>query len=211
MISGDNKTLKIGALAAHYTLAIGLIYIPVLLIGGVVRGLPAEPYFAIAEVLTMISAVVLVLLMTAIHRCTPEENKLFSLLGLGWMFVAAAITITVHSVELTVARQLDEPSRKAFARLLDFEWPSMLYAIEFVSWHIGLGLSTIFAAFAFDFSGAERPIRIGFLLTGLLCLAGITGPATGVMVWRLIGVLGYVLVLPLTCIPLAALFKKRML
>ena len=95
--------------------------------GGVVNGLPKEPYFIIAEIITMISAVVLTIMMAAIHICT--SSRFFSLLALGWMFITAGITITVHFAELTVARQLDPDAKITFARFYEFIWPSFLYGI----------------------------------------------------------------------------------
>ena len=86
----------IGRLSASATVVICIVYAATLLAGGVVHGLSREPYFALAELLTMISSVVLVMLMAAIHLRTPAPYKIFSLLGLGWMFVLAGITMTVH-------------------------------------------------------------------------------------------------------------------
>jgi len=185
-----------------------IVYAATLLAGGVVHGLPREPYFALAEILTMMSSAVLVMLMAAIHVRTPTPYKIFSLLGLGWMFVLAGITMTVHFAELTVGRQLHGEARAAFARLFDFEWPSLLYAVEFVAWHIGFGLSTLFAAFAFQGSRQERMVRAGLITTGMLCLAGLAGPAVGNLNWRLTGVFGYTVVFPVVCIGIARLFKN---
>jgi len=197
-----------GRLSAWATVVICIVYVATLLAGGVVRGLPREPYFALAEILTMISSVVLVMLMAAIHLRTPAPYKIFSLLGLGWMFALAGITMTVHFAKLTVGRQLDGEARAAFARLFDFEWPSLLYAVEFAAWHIGFGMSVLFAAFAFRGAGRERTVRIGLIATGILCLAGLAGPVAGDLNWRLVGVFGYAVVFPVVCMPMARIFRS---
>lgn len=206
-IQGEALVRRLGRLSAWSMLVICAIYAAVLLAGGVVRGLPREPWFALAEVLTILSAIILVVLMGAIHACTSPPYRLFSLLGLGWMFVLAGITITVHMAELTVVRQLDHEDQSTFARLFEFEWPSLLYGVEFVAWHIGFGLSTFFTAFAFQGAGREKAIRLGLIVVSLLCLAGLIGPAVGNLNWRLIGVFGYVIVFPGICIMIAQVFN----
>jgi asparagine N-glycosylation enzyme membrane subunit Stt3 len=210
-IKGERHILLLGRLSAWTTFVIFIVYAATLFAGGVVRGLPKEPYFALAEVITIISAIVLVILMAAIHLCTSIRFKIFSLLALGWMFITAGITVTVHLAELTVARQLDPATRISFARFFDFEWPSLLYGIEFVAWHIGFGLSVLFAAFAFQGNGAEKVVRVGLIAVGLLCLIGFAGPAFGDLNLRLIGVFGYGIVFPIICIWIALVFKNASL
>lgn len=200
--------LLTGFWSALAIVLVGILYVVVLFAGGVTRGVPREPFFAWAEILTIVAAVLMVCLMAAIHLWTPSERRIFSMLALGWMLAAAAITTTVHGAELTVGRQMDAESRRAFALIFDFEWPSLLFAIEFVAWHIGIGLATFFAAFTFENSGPEKIIRQGLLASGLLCLAGWVGPATGNMTLRLIGVFGYAVVLPIICVPIALLFRR---
>jgi hypothetical protein len=88
-----------------------------------------------------------------------------------------------------------------FARLFDFAWPSMLYAVAVVAWDLLLGLSLPFAAFVFT-GRRYRRIRWGLLASAALCLVGLVGPATDVLAWRGIGILGYVVVFPITCVAL---------
>jgi hypothetical protein len=42
--------------------------------------------------------------------------------------------------------------------------------------------------------------RRGLLLSGMLCLAGLLGPATNNLAWRGIGIFGYAVVFPITCL-----------
>jgi hypothetical protein len=207
-IKGEGRVLKIGMLTAWITVAIFILYAAILFAGGVVKGLPREPYFALAEIFTIISALVLVILISAIHICTSVRFKIFSLIGLGWMFVTAGITFTVHFTELTVARQIDASTRATFAPIFDFEWPALLWGIELGAWHIGFGLSVLFIAFAFQGNGTEKSVRIGLIITGLLCLFGLIGPVTGDLIWRLIGVFGYGVVFPIVCVMIARVFKN---
>ena len=209
-LTKGRKHLLFGRFTAWSIVVICVIYAGILLAGGVVYGLPKEPYFAIAEVLTIISAIMLVILAASIHAWASTNVKIYSLLGLGWMFVMAGITITVHISELTVARQLDRTARVSLSQVFDFEWPSLLYGIEFVAWHVGLGLSAIFLALVFKRGKRELIVKSGLLFVGFLCLLGLVGPAVGNMNWRLIGVFGYVVVLPITCIVLVGVFNKSL-
>jgi hypothetical protein len=147
----------------------------------------------------------MVVLMAAVHACAPVQLRMFGLIAFGWMLVAAGLTMTVHVVELVVARRVEPGAVSGFARLFDFEWPSMLYAVDVVAWDLLLGLSLLFGAAVFT-GHRYRAVRWGLLLSAVLCLVGLVGPATGVMAWRGLGILGYVVVFPVTCVGLSRAF-----
>jgi hypothetical protein len=92
--------------------------------------------------------------------------------------------------------------------LFAFEWPSLLVAVELLSWHLFFGLALLFAASGFQGTGAEAVVRTGLRVSGALCLAGLVGPALGDFVWRLPGVLGYGVVFPLLCLVIGYVFKR---
>ncbi|MDT7668163.1 MAG: hypothetical protein QOC74_946, partial [Pseudonocardiales bacterium] len=117
-------------------------------IGNLIDPLP-DPYLAVAEVLILLLAPAMVVLIAAVHACAPVHLRMFSLIAFGWMLVAACLTMTVHVLELVVARRVDPGAVPGFARLFDFAWPSMWYAVDVVAWDLLLGLSLLFAAFVF--------------------------------------------------------------
>ena len=41
-----------------------------------------------------------------------------------------------------------------------------------------------------------------------MCLVGLVGPAIGILGWRAIGIAGYAVVFPLTCVALARAFLR---
>jgi hypothetical protein len=51
-------------------------------------------------------------------------------------------------------------------------------------------------------------VRRGLLITGVLCVAGVVGPAVGNMRLQLVGVFGYAVVLPVVCFMLTRLFRS---
>jgi hypothetical protein len=60
-------------------------------------------------------APIVVTLMVVVHACAPPRARAFSLTALGWMLFVAALTMTVHFIELTVVavsmRRLLQPER----------------------------------------------------------------------------------------------------
>ncbi len=163
-----------------------------------------DPHLATAEVLILLMAPVMVTLSVAIHASTPSDERPYTLIALGWMVAAAATTSIVHFVELTVGRQLGTAEHPAYERVFGFRWPSILYAVDIVAWDIFFALALLFTTPAFD---GEAAIQAGLLASGLLALIGLVGPVTGRIPWRAIGIFGYAVVFPATCIPLSRHFE----
>ena len=109
-----------------------------------------DPYLAIAEVIILVMAPIMVLLMLAIHERAPAHTKPFTGIALGWMIAAAATTMIVHFVELTVARHINQAAFPGYARIFDFRWPSTFYAIDIVAWDVFFALALLFAVPAFS-------------------------------------------------------------
>ena len=198
-----------GRWSARFIVVISVAYAAVMVAGFLSLGnltdpLP-DPYLAIAEILILVMAPAMVLLMAAVHACAPAHLRMFSLIAFGWMLVAACLTMTVHVVELVVARRVGPEAVPGFARLFDFAWPSMLYAVDIVAWDLLLGLSLVFAAFVFT-GPRHRAARRGLLVSGVLCLVGLVGPAIDMLAWRGIGILGYVVAFPIACVALSRAF-----
>ncbi len=209
---GSEAERRIGVWSARFIVAVSLVYAVVVVAGFVSLGnlrdpLP-DPYLAIAELLILAMAPVMVMLMAVIHACAPLRARLFSLVAFGWMLLAAGVTMTVHFVELTLVRRIDPSSVPGFPRLFDFAWPSALYAVDILAWDLLLGLSLLFAAAVFT-GPRYSTVRRGLALSGALCLVGLVGPATDVLAWRAIGIVGYVVVFPLTCLALGRAFTDK--
>lgn len=192
---------RLGSWSAFGIFLIGVAYIATLAIGFAVYGLTkpiVDPLLAIMEVLTLLSAPLMVIMMAAVHGYAPPERKTYSLIALAFMILVAGTTSAVHFVELTALRQLGSSG---------IVWPSPVYAIELLAWNLFLGLSLLFAAPVFEGGGLERGVRRGLLISGALCVAGIFGPAVGNMRLQLVGVLGYAGVFPVVCFMLSKLFR----
>jgi hypothetical protein len=206
---GTDRMCAIGAWSARAMLGLVGAYVVVFVvgfasIGNLGKPLP-DPYLAIAEVLILVMAPIMVALMLAIHACAPVRAKPFTQVALGWMLAAAAFTTTVHFVELTVARHINQATFPGYDRIFDFKWPSMLYAIDIAAWDIFFGLALLFAVPAFA-RGSKA--RAGLIASGSLCLIGLVGPFADALGWRAIGIFGYTIVFALTCIPLSQTFAS---
>lgn len=193
---------RLGSWSAAGVFLIGIAYLVTLAAGFAVHGLDepiVDPILAIMEVLTLMSALPMVVVMAAIHGYASDDRKLYGAIALAFTILFAGTTSAVHFVELTAVRQLGSGG---------IVWPSPVYALELLAWDLFLGLALLFAAPVFDRSGPEGSVRGGLLISGVLCVAGIAGPAVGNMRLQLVGVFGYAAVLPVVCFMLARLFRS---
>ncbi|MEO7359325.1 MAG: hypothetical protein ABI120_03290 [Gemmatimonadaceae bacterium] len=196
-------TNRIGMWAAFAVTVTGVAYGAALGIGFAVFGLSkpiVDPLLAIMEVLTMVSALLLLVMMSAVHSYALPEHKPISLVAFGLMLFATGLTCTVHFVELTALRQLGTAG---------IVWPSVSYAVELLAWNFLLGLSLLFASRVFVHGDHAARVRHGLTWCGALCLFGTIGPAVGNMRLQFIGVFGYAVVLPVVCLMLARLFRAE--
>lgn len=194
---------RVGFWSAATLVGIGVGYVLALGAGFARHGLSepiADPVLAIMEVLTLLSALPLVTLLSAVHERAAPGLKVYGLAGLAFGTLCAGTTGVVHFVELTAVRQLGGGG---------IAWPSRLYAAELLAWDVFLGLSLLFAALTFRGPGLERAVRRGLLACSALCLAGTIGPLVGNMRLQLVGLLGYGGVLPVIAFLLARLFARR--
>jgi hypothetical protein len=208
---GTDRDRAMGAWLARAFFGFGIAYAVVIVAGfislGNVRDPLPDPYFAIAEILILAMGPVVVMLMIAIHRCAPPRAKPYTIAALGWMLAAATTTMANHFVELTVARNISHTAIPGYDRIFGFQWPSAVYGIDIAAWDIFFGLALLFAVPAFT-RKSDKLVRAGFIASGALCLLGLIGPAVNVIAWRTIGIFGYTVVFPLTCLALSSAFRK---
>ena len=206
-ITGPANVLLLGRWTASAVVVLYVGYIAVLFAGDVAHGVPREPYLAIAEILTIVGALLQVFLFGAIYKCAPRSSKTFGLIALGWMLIMAGLTVTVHFVQLTVGRQIGIDGNSDLARVFGWEWPSFLYAVELAAWHLFFGVALLFSAPVFGGCGKEAVVRSGLRIVGLLCLLGLVGPAVGHLSWRMVGAFAYGVLFPVACVMIALVFR----
>jgi len=195
-------TQRIGLLSSAGLALVGVAYAVVVGFGIEQAGLEkpiVDPVLALMEAITLFSAPLVVILMAAVYGIASPERKVFGLLALIFGAIMAGMTGAVHFVTLTAGRQTD---------FTTIEWPSTLYAVELLAWDVFLGLALVFAAPVFDGSGRRARARRALVTTGVLCLLGAIGPIVGNMAFQRIGILGYGVGLPISCIFLALVFRQ---
>ncbi len=193
---------RLGVWSASALCVIGVAYVITLALGFTTAGFAKpilDPVLAVMEILTLLSAPILVVLMAAVHAYAPPEHKIHGVVAVAFMVILAGLTSSVHFVELTAVRQ---------SSTANLTWPSTAYALELLGWDLFLGLSLLFAAPVFRGSKLAHAVRTGLSVGGTLCLVGILGPATGEMRLQFIAIVGYAGVLPTVCLLLMLLFRR---
>jgi hypothetical protein len=167
-----------------------------------------DPYFTILELLIVAMAPLLVIAMAAIHGYARPEVKVYSIVAMLFMAVAATITSCVHFVILTVSRPLQACAPDMTTHFFAFTWPSVFYALDILAWDIFFALAMLFAAPVFTGGRLETWIRRLMMASGILSLAGLIGVPLADMQVRLIGVVGYAALPPLIFVLVALLFRR---
>lgn len=203
-MTADPRTAnRIGVWAATALGVVGVGYAVVTTVGMVQAGLTApivDPVLAIMELLTLLSAPLIVVLLAAVHSWAPERRATHSLIALCFGVLMAGLTSSVHFVNLTAGRQSGR---------LVLVWPSVPYAVELLAWDVFLGLALVFAAAVFIGRGRARAVRWGLGTSGALCLLGSVGPLLGDMTVQRLGMAGYGIGLPVSCFLLAGFFRQE--
>lgn len=189
---------RLGIASATAVLAVGALYVAVITLWLIVEATPKEPigdpYLAVMEVLTMVSALALLGLIIAIWCFADPARRVQAITALVVGGLGAGLTMAVHFVQLTAIRQLWRAGHLGEYRLV---WPSALFAAEYFVWDILVGLTMVFAGFALGRGPGVRYARRAFLVGGVLCLGGAAGPFSGRMLLQNVAVLGYAVVLPI--------------
>ncbi|MCC6432047.1 MAG: hypothetical protein IT354_14145 [Gemmatimonadaceae bacterium] len=190
-----------GARAGRAVVVVGVAYAVVLAAGMVQYGLSVpigDPILALMEVLTITSALPVLVQFGAFHVGTAPPGRGRSSLALGFAALFALTTIGVHVFELTIGRATGRHG---------LVWPSVTYAFELLAWDVLLGLALVFAAMALPNDDGSRRVRQWLLATGVCCLLGIIGPLVDNMRLQLIGVFGYAVLLPIAAWVWAGWFR----
>ena len=167
-----------------------------------------DPMFTILEVLIMVMMPAIVGLMVAVHAFAPTRMKALTLTAFVFMGLLAGLTLSIHFVILTVSREPEFARQQWLPLVLEFTWPSVVYALDILGWDVFFALSMLFAAPVFQGSRLGAWIRWLMVSSGVLALAGLSGVAFGDMQLRNIGIVGYVPVFLVVVVLLGMLFHR---
>ena len=203
------SAIAIVLLAAAY-ITTGVIWLTVNTSAAQAQGLePSEPFLTILETLILLFTPPLVALFAAIHAYAPSNRKTCSLAAFGFAVILAGITGLVHFVQLTAIRRT---TSKAIAEVFALYDPTgrlaPVLAADLAAWDFFLGFGLLFAAPIFKGGRLQTAIRASMILSGVLCLAGVAGPASGNLRLQYPAIFGYAFVFPFVCLLLAILFAR---
>jgi hypothetical protein len=191
------------ALSVAYAipLTVGLITLPA-------KDVPiADPWFSMMELLILLAAPFMVTISVCIHLLAPRSRRPFSLASLVFMGMAALVTCSVHFTIITVSHLPAIAKLPWTPSLLSFAWPSVPYALDILAWDFFFPLSVLLAAAVFGGSRLTNAIRIVLLLSGLVSLVGLFGPAANNMDLRSVGIVGYAIIFPIAVVLMARMFR----
>jgi hypothetical protein len=204
----SREARRLGIASAGAILALGFLYVTTILLWLLIVAKPHEPigdpFLAVMEVLTIISALTLLALVLAIKCFAEDRHRVHALATLALGILAAGLTMAVHFVQLTAVRQLRRAGAGADYRLI---WPSAQFAVEYLAWDLLIGLTLVVASSMFLGTRTSRPAGLALMSSGLLCTAGLVGPLSGCMFLQNIAVVGYAIVLPFAAALVANVFR----
>jgi hypothetical protein len=188
----------------------GVIWVLVSTSGAGVQGLePSEPFLTILETLILLCTPALVGLFAAIHAYAPPDRKTCSLAAFGFAVLLAGITGVVHFMQLTaIRRTANSTIAEVFAMYDPNGRLAPTLAVDLAAWDFFLGFGLLFAAAVFKGDRLHVAIRAGMILSGLLCLAGVSGPASGDLRFQYPAIAGYAFVFPFVCLLLVIMFAR---
>lgn len=203
---------RLGVAAASATVVLLIAYTVTLLIGFATLDAPdapiGDPMFTMLEVLILALLPALVGTMVALHAWAPDDAKTLTLTAVVFMALVAGVTGCVHFTVLTLSRQPAFADPVWQTLIFSFTWPSVVYALDILSWDVFFPLAMLFGAAAVRGQGLEAGLRWLMIAAGLLALAGLSGVVTGDMRLRNIGIVGYVGVFLVVAVLLAVLFAR---
>lgn len=167
----------------------------------------ADPLFSTLEILIIIMMPMMVAQMVAVHAWASAHVKVFSFIAVAFMVLLCGVTCGVHFVILTISHQAAFVGQ-SWLPLLEFKWPSVVYALDILGWDVFFPLAMLFAAPAFSGSRLASWIRSLMIASGLLAFAGLIGVVSADMQLRNIGIVGYVGVFLVVAVLLTALFYQ---
>ena len=198
---------RLGLWSAVGVAGVGVLYVGVIACWLIVEATPREPigdpYLAVMEVLTILSALALVGIVIALRYFAVSDRGACALAALLFGSFGAVVTMGVHFVQLTAVRQMWRAGDLVDYRLV---WPSVLFAVEYFAWDVLVGVTMIAAGLSLSDRPVEIAARRALLGGGGLCIVGVAGPVSGWMVLQNVSLFGYAVVLPVAAALLARVF-----
>lgn len=175
-------------------LTLGVIYVGLIVWGIITQdpetGFIRDPVRILMEIITMVSAVVLLLFAISIKNLLDPEHAFPAEISVVFMTLLVSLTSVVHFVSITVSNQIVDVN-PALSPLLSLNWPSLLLSIDILAWDVFFGIAFIFLGQSLKQVKELYASRIVMILSGILALLGLIALPLNNMNLRFIGIFGY--------------------
>lgn len=203
---------RLGIVSASATVQLSLAYAVPLTAGLMFLPSPdapiGEPWFAMMEILIIISMPAMVAMMIAIHAWAAPSRKVFAAVGVVFMALTTVVTSSVHFVILTVSHRAELLGQPWLQPALSFRWLSVTYALDILAWDVFFAIAVLSAAVVFSGDRLARCVRLVLIVSGVLALTGLAGIVLDDAHVRNIGIAGYAGVFPVAALLLVIVFHR---
>jgi hypothetical protein len=172
---------------------------------------PVAPYDGIISIISLLSAVAILMLFAVLHMCAPEERKLFSLSALAFATLFAGLTTINRFTHLAIVRP------GLYVGLTDgIEWftpygaYSIMTGLENLAWGFFFGLAYLTIAPVFTGPGIKRLLSWTLLANGILCLISVFALPLGIPWLTYVGAMAWGPGFILVCVLLIIMFKREL-
>lgn len=189
---------SMGRIASNLTALLLVAYVVTTLLGFASLESPddpiQDPYFTLMEIFILLMMPLMLLVMVAFHQWAHPSKQIYSLAALGFLAISTGITSSVHFVVWTVGQPISEQVDNG-DYFFSFQWPSVAYALDILSWDWFFAWSMLFGAFIVNWrTRIEKAIRILMLTSAVLSFVGLIALPLDNMDVRIIGIVGYAFV-----------------
>lgn len=196
---------------AYALLALGVIYVGLIVWGIISKdaetGFIQDNVRILMEIVTMLSAVVLLFFALSIKNMLAPEHCFLAEVSVVFMTLLVALTGIVHFVSITVSSQIIDEN-PLLSPLLTLSWPSLLLAIDILAWDVFFGFAFIFLGLSLWQRKELAKVGILMFISGILSLLGLIALPLNSMDVRFIGIFGYTVMPLITCVVLLSKIKK---
>ncbi|MBK6594126.1 MAG: hypothetical protein IPG23_16210 [Burkholderiales bacterium] len=204
--------IRMGIISGIAVAILSILYAIVLSIGLLTLPSPdlpiRNPWFTVMEVLILLIAPAMVVFTVGLHSWALADRKSLSLLSVTFMSMCAIVTCCVHFAVLTLSRELIFTEGTWSRLVFDFQWPSVVYAMDILAWDIFFPLAALSAAGAVHGAGLAGVARNLLLASAALAFIGLAGVPVASMNIRNIGIIGYVVLFPIATVMLSIVLKR---
>jgi hypothetical protein len=125
--------------------------------------------FTVTQVLAWLLSLLFVFVGVVIVRQTSEDKKIYSTIGL----VFASIFLTMSSIHYyiqwtTVNAGLISGNFDGLSMLVQSNFDAPISVINILGWTLFFGIANTFFALCFAYSGREKSIKTGLLISGVM-------------------------------------------